>query len=128
MVNALNKITHYFKKCTTASGALKKIFCLYKNFMFQVEPLNSSCCRKLQYSEKTALFRKPPLQMYLLYLTSNCNCCCEIVKLTSKLTVSKLFRNSPLKVEMSTIALLKHLLYFINICNRCSEIFKLAHS
>ena len=55
---------------------------------------------------------------------SNCNCCCEIVKLTE----SSWFRNSPLKVEMFTIALLKHLLYLMNICNRCCENIKLIHS
>ena len=39
---SLNKITHYFKKCTTPRGVLKKIYCLYINLMFQVDPLNSS--------------------------------------------------------------------------------------
>ena len=47
--NALNKITHYFKKWTTASAVLKKICCLYKNLMFQIDSLNSSCSQKLQY-------------------------------------------------------------------------------
>ena len=40
---SLNKITHYFKKWTTASGVLNKIYCLYKNLMLQIDPLKSSC-------------------------------------------------------------------------------------
>ena len=50
--------------------------------MFQIDPLNSSGSQKLQYLERRVWFRKSPLQMYLLYLMSNCNGCCEIVKLT----------------------------------------------
>ena len=50
--------------------------------MFEIDPLNSSCSQKLQYPERTVLLRKPLLQMYLLCSMSNCNCCCEIVKLT----------------------------------------------
>ena len=49
---SLNKITHYFKKWTTASSALKKIY-LYKNLMLQIDPLNNSCSQKQQYPEKT---------------------------------------------------------------------------
>ena len=37
-----NKTTHY----------LKKISCLYKNLMFQIDPYNSSCSHKLQYPER----------------------------------------------------------------------------
>ena len=36
---SLNEITHYVKKWTTGSGVLKKIYCLYKNGMFQIGPL-----------------------------------------------------------------------------------------
>ena len=44
---SLNKITHHFKEWTTASVTLKKIYCLYKNLMLQIDPLNSSCSQKL---------------------------------------------------------------------------------
>ena len=40
---SLNKITQYFKRWTTGSGALKKIYCLYKKVMLQIDPLKSSC-------------------------------------------------------------------------------------
>ena len=50
---SLNKITHYFKKWMTASGVLKKIYCLYKNLILQIDPLNSSCSQKQQYPERT---------------------------------------------------------------------------
>ena len=104
-------------------------WCFEKNLLslqkFDVwsRSFNSSCSQKLQYNERTILFRKSPLQMYLLCLMSNGNCCCEIVKLTESN-----FWNSPFKVEMSTIVLLKHLLYLMNIFSRCCEIVKLTHS
>ena len=44
--------THYFKEWTTASGVLKKLYCLYKNLMLQIDPLNNSGFQKLQYPEK----------------------------------------------------------------------------
>ena len=50
---SLNEITHHFKKWTTGSSILKKIFCLYKNVMLQVDPLKSSCSQKQQYPERT---------------------------------------------------------------------------
>ena len=43
---SLNKITPYFKKWLTASGVLKKTYCLYKNLMLQIDPLNSWCSQK----------------------------------------------------------------------------------
>ena len=46
---SLNKIVHYYKKWNTASGALKTIYCLYKNLMLQIYSLNSSCSQKQQY-------------------------------------------------------------------------------
>ena len=49
---SLNKITHYFKKWTTTSGVLKKICCLCKNLMLQIDPFNSSCSQKQQYPER----------------------------------------------------------------------------
>ena len=50
---SLNKKTHYFKKWMTGSSVLKKIYCLYKNVMLQIDPLKSSCSQKQQYSERT---------------------------------------------------------------------------
>ena len=50
---SINEITHYFKKWTTGSGVLKKIYFLYKNVMLQIDPLKSSCSQKQQYPEKT---------------------------------------------------------------------------
>ena len=55
-----NKTTLYFKEWTTASGALKKIYCLYKNLMLQIDPLNKSFSQKLQYSEKKIKALNPP--------------------------------------------------------------------
>ena len=48
----LNKITHYFKERTTAIEVLKKIHCLCKHLMLQLDSLNSSCFQKLQYTER----------------------------------------------------------------------------
>ena len=50
---SLDKITHYFKKWTTTSGVLKKIYCLYQNWILQVDLVSSSCSQKQQYSERT---------------------------------------------------------------------------
>ena len=50
---SLNEITHYFKKWATGSGVSKKIFCLYKDVMLQIDPLESSCSQKQQYPERT---------------------------------------------------------------------------
>ena len=47
-----NKMTHYFKVWTIASGALKKINCLYKNLILQLDPLNSSNSKELQGPER----------------------------------------------------------------------------
>ena len=46
--NEWPETTHYFKKWTTSSGVLKKIHCLYKILMLQIDPVNSSCSQKLQ--------------------------------------------------------------------------------
>ena len=40
-----NKMTHYFEEWTTASGILKKIYCLCKNLMLLIDPLNSTVPR-----------------------------------------------------------------------------------
>ena len=45
-----NKMTHYFKEWI--SGVWKKICCLYKNLMLQINPLISSCSQKLQHHER----------------------------------------------------------------------------
>ena len=47
-----NKMTYYFTECATPSGVVKKIYCLYKNLMRQIDPLNSSCSQKLQVFER----------------------------------------------------------------------------
>ena len=44
-----NKTTNYFKEWTAASFVLEKLYCLYKNLMHQIDPLNSSCSQKPQY-------------------------------------------------------------------------------
>ena len=49
----INEIIHYFKKRTTGSGFLKKIYFLYKNVMLQIDSLKSSCSQKQQYPERT---------------------------------------------------------------------------
>ena len=36
-----NKMAHYIEEWTTTSGVLKKIYCLYKNLMLQIDPFNS---------------------------------------------------------------------------------------
>ena len=46
---SINEITHYFKKWTTGSGVLKKVFYLYKNVMLQIHLLKSSCSPKQWY-------------------------------------------------------------------------------
>ena len=47
-----NKTKHYFKEWTTASCVLKKIYCLYKNVILQIDPLSTSYSEKLQYPER----------------------------------------------------------------------------
>ena len=47
-----NKMTHCFAEWTTPSSVLKKIYCLYKNLILQIDPLNSSCSQKLQHPER----------------------------------------------------------------------------
>ena len=48
----LNKTTHYFREWTTASFILKKLYCLYKNLMFQIDPLSSNCSQRLLYPKR----------------------------------------------------------------------------
>ena len=94
--------THYFKKWTTASGVLKKIYCLNKNLMLQIDPFNSSCSQKTTIPQniKVKVLRKSISlekvavlkvilasanvyncsQKYLLYFMNDCNYCCGIVK------------------------------------------------
>ena len=47
-----SKMTYYFKEWTTPTGILKNIYCLYKNLMLQIDLLNSSCSKKLQFFER----------------------------------------------------------------------------
>ena len=47
-----NKTTHYFKEWMAASCVLKKIYCLYKNLIFRIDPLSSSSSQKLHYPER----------------------------------------------------------------------------
>ena len=51
-----NKKTHYLKEWMTASlrltTILKKIYCLYKYLMLQIDPVTSRCSQKLQYPER----------------------------------------------------------------------------
>ena len=49
---SINEI-NYFKKWTTGSGVLKKIYFLDKNMMLQTDHLKSSCSQKQQYPERT---------------------------------------------------------------------------
>ena len=49
---SINEITHYFKKWTTGSGVLKKIYFLKKNVILQIDLLKSSCSQKQQYPER----------------------------------------------------------------------------
>ena len=49
---SINEMTHYFKKWTTGSGVLKKIYFLKKNVMLQIDLLKSSCSQKQQYPER----------------------------------------------------------------------------
>ena len=99
---SINETAQYFKKWTTGSGVLKKIYFLYKSAMLQIDPLKGSCSQKWQYPERTLrlkVLRKnisfekvaipkvtfasaTALLTYLLYFMNNCNYCCEIVKLT----------------------------------------------
>ena len=53
LLRSINEITHYFKKWTTGSGVLKKIYFLYKNVILQIDPLKSSCFQKQQYPKRT---------------------------------------------------------------------------
>ena len=103
-----------------------------------IAPLNSSCSQKLQYPERTVLFRKSRLQMYLVYLMSYCNCCCEIVKLTesncSKFTLKSgnvyncSFKTFTILKDVKELSFLIFLLYLMSICNRSCEIVKSIHS
>ena len=84
---SLSKITHYFKKWTTASGVLKKICCLYKNVMIQIDPINSSCSQKQQYPKRTwrlkvlrksSSLEKVAVSKVALASANVCNCSSKI--------------------------------------------------
>ena len=67
---SINEITHYFKKWTTGSGVLKKIYFLYKNVMLQIDPLKSSCSQRKQYPEGTFKVKSTPKEQ--LFGESDC--------------------------------------------------------
>ena len=56
---SLSKITHHFKKWTTSRGVLK-IYCLCKNLMLQIDPLNSRCSQKQKYPKRTLRLKVLP--------------------------------------------------------------------
>ena len=66
-----NKKTLYFKEWRTASGALKEIYCLFKNLMLQRDPLNKSFSQKPQYTEKKTKAINPPKKQ--LFGESSCS-------------------------------------------------------
>ena len=68
---SINEITHYFKKWTTGSGVLKKIYFLYKNVMLQIDPLKSSCSQRKQYPEVTFKVKSTPKEQ--LFGENGCN-------------------------------------------------------
>ena len=78
-----NKTTLYFKEWTTVSGALKKIYCLYKNMMLQIDPLTKSFSQKLQNPEKKIKAINPPKKQ--LFGESSCSkshpCKCKCLQL-----------------------------------------------
>ena len=81
-----NKMTHYFKKQTTASGALKNKYCTYNDLMLQIDPLNSSCfpvavnyCTPKEnlgykYSERAPLLKKVAVPKVTLGSANVYNC------------------------------------------------------
>ena len=80
---SINQITHYFKKWTTESGVLKKIYFLYKNVMLQIAQLKSSCSQRKQYPEGTFKVKSTPKEQ--LFGESGCNeshnCKCNCLQL-----------------------------------------------
>ena len=50
-----NKMIYYYKEWTVDNCKWcfwKKIYCLYKNLMLQIDPLNSNCSQNLQYPKR----------------------------------------------------------------------------
>ena len=78
-----NKTTLYFKEWTTASGALKKTFCLYKNLVLPIDPLNKSFSQKLQYPEKKIKAINPPKKQLFgeISCSKNYLCKCKCLQL-----------------------------------------------
>ena len=80
---SINEITHYFKKWTTGSGVLKKIYFLYKNVMLQIDPLKSSSSQRKQYPEGPFKVKSTPKEE--LFGESGCNesnnCKCNCLQL-----------------------------------------------
>ena len=77
---SINEITHYFKKWTTGSGVLKKIYFLNKNVMLQIEPLKSSCSQRKQYPKGTFKVKSTAKEQLFgesgCYESHKCKCNC----------------------------------------------------
>ena len=81
---SLNEVTHYFKNgLLEVVFYFKKIHFLYKNVMFQIVPLKSSCSQRKQYPEGTFKVKSTPKE--LLFGESGCceshNCKCNCLQL-----------------------------------------------
>ena len=80
---SLNEITHYFKKRTTGSGVSKKIYCLYKNMMLQIDPLKIRCSLKKIVSRKNFKVKSTPKEQ--LFGEKSCSeshtCKCNCLQL-----------------------------------------------
>ena len=75
-----NEKTHYFKKWTTGSGVLNKVYFIYKKVMLQIDPLKSRCFQKQQYSDGTFKVKSTPKEQLFeesdCYESRNCKCNC----------------------------------------------------
>ena len=86
------KMAHWFKEWT--ASILKEIYCLYENLMIQIDPLNNGFPQKLQYSGRKLMPNYTYSERAVLW-------------------IRQMFWKSLLRVQMSTIPLLKNLLYLI---------------
>ena len=77
---SINEITHYFKKWTTGSGVLKKIYFLYENVMLQIDALKSSYSQRKQYPEGAFKVKSTPKEQLFgesgCYESHNFKCNC----------------------------------------------------
>ena len=56
--------SYNFKEWTTENGALKKIHCLSKNLMLQIDPLSSSFPKNYSTRKKTQAVSSPEEQLF----------------------------------------------------------------